>query len=175
MIERDGIRLQGRSVLRAWERGALEYLLAQRRGFADVMQRLGQTGRMVHEDEVSNLVVTLGKQLVADWAVDAEGTGLTYHGIGTSTVTPALADTILGTEVTRKPWSARSRSSTSANLSVFYLASEATINIKEAGVFGGASASGTAGSGILFSHYLQSYNNSGGLYDLTFEYTVTFS
>jgi hypothetical protein len=110
--------------------------------------------------------------LVAQLLIDTETTGLTFHAIGTDATAPSLADTTLGTEFARKAFSLRERAANILSLSVFYLAGEATANITEAGVFGGATASATPDSGTLFSHYLQTFNNSGGDFDLTFEYEL---
>jgi hypothetical protein len=169
----DGIHIQGRSILRAWHPGVLQHYMAQERTLW-AAEKLAFR-HLAFESVVNNLVVTTGKQLVGDILVDVESTGLTYHAIGTGTATPAIGNTQLGAEVKRKVWTARSRSGPSVDLSVFYLAAESTYYIKEAGVFGGSTASSTANSGTLFSRYLQSYDNSGGTYDLTFDYTVTFS
>jgi len=153
MSHNESITLKGRSTLRAYPAGS---------GFKFP----------VYQNTVHNLVVTAGKELVADLLIDDASTGLTYHAIGTSGTAPAVGDTTLGTEAARKAWTIRSRATNIITLEVFYLASEATFNISEAGVFGGATASTSADSGILFSHYLQAYDNSAGLVDLTFEYTL---
>jgi len=150
----DTITLKGRSTLRAYPAGS------------------NFKGRPIYENTVTNLVVSSGKNLAADLLLDQETTGLTYHAIGTNSTAPALGNTTLGAEAARKAWTIRSRSANTITLEVFYLASEATHNIAEAGVFGGATASATANSGKLFSRYLQAYNNSAGLVDLTFEYVL---
>lgn len=105
--------------------------------------------------------------------IDEESTGLTYHALGTSNTAPAVGDSQLGSEQARKTWTSRSRSGAQIALSVFYLASESTHAIKECGVFGGSTAGAAANSGELFSHYLQTYDNSGGSVDLTFDYLLT--
>ena len=153
----DTITLKGRSTLRAYPAGS------------------DFKGRPIYEDTVNNLVVTTGKGLAADLLLDQETTGLTYHAIGTDNTAPALADTTLGAEENRKAWTVRSRLGAVLTFEVFYLASEAAYAIAECGVFGGATASATADSGIMFSHYLQTYDNSAGLVDITFEYVLEIS
>jgi hypothetical protein len=154
MNEQNAITLKGRSTIRAYPAGS------------------NFSGAPIYQQTVNNLVVTAGKSMVAALLVDTETTGLTYHAIGTDATAPALADTTLGTETARKAWTIRSRASSTITLEVFYLAAEATFDIAEAGVFGGSTASATPDSGTLFSHYLQPYDNSAGLVDLTFEYVL---
>lgn len=173
----DQLTLQGKSTLRAWKAGALrQFMQAFPRialPWAEKLMIL-HGDILVHEQTVKNLVVLAGKYLVADLLIGTGAAGLSYHAIGTGTTTPVLTDTTLTTEAARKPWVAKTRTGTVITLSVFYLASESTYNIREAGVFGNAATS-TPGSGTLFSHYLQSYDNGAGLVDLTFDYELTIS
>ena len=126
----------------------------------------------VHVNYVDNLIVTVGKALAADILIDQE-LGLSYHEIGTDATAPAAGDTDLTTSVERKIWTSRSRSANVLTLSVFYTSTDSTYSILEAGVWGGTMATATKGTGTLFSHYLQTYDNSGGLVDLTFDYNLT--
>jgi hypothetical protein len=152
--ENNTITLKGRSTLRAYPAGT---------NF--------QTGP-IYEQTVDNLVVTAGKELVAEFLISLASVGLTYHAIGTDSTAPAVGDTSLGAEESRKTWTIKSRSGRVVTYEVFYLAAESNINIAESGTFGGETASATPDSGILFSRYLQPYDNSAGLVDLTFEYNL---
>jgi len=167
------LELSGRSILRVWEPGAIQAFMLRGMTMAQAQKAAFDRGYLLEEHHVENLVVTVGKGMVAAWAIDDETTGLTYHAIGTSATAPVIGNTALGTESARKIFTYRGYTGNIVTLSVFYTAAESTYNIKEAGVFGGAAASATAGSGTLFSHYLQSYDNSGGLKDLTFDYELT--
>ena len=124
-----------------------------------------------------NLICTTGKGLVGDMLIDASGfdTGLTYHAIGTSNTAVAVGNTQLTAEATRKAITSRTRAVSDITLSTFFTAAESTYNIKEAGVFGHSTASLTANSGVLFSHWLVSFDNSAGLYDLSWEYVLTIA
>jgi len=84
---------------------------------------------------------------------------------------PALGDTQLTTETARKAITSRTRSGNVVTFSTFFTAAESTYNIKEAGVFGHSTASAAANSGVLASHWLVSFDNSGGLYDITLDLT----
>jgi hypothetical protein len=123
----------------------------------------------------SNLITTVGKNLVGDMLIDTSGydTGLTYCAIGTNNTAPAVGDTQLGTETARLAITSKTRLVNVITLSTFFTAAQCTFNIKEAGVFGHSTASGSANSGIIFAHWLVSLDNSGGLYDLTFDHITT--
>jgi len=175
MIEKNMIRLTGKSTLRAFERGAIRYWMDKGLKLPEAIQEATRRGLCVHEQTVDNLVVTTGKQLMAELLTGEEGTGVAYHEIGTGTTTPALTDVALTTSAVRKAITQAARSGNQVQVSTFYLASECTMEIKEAGVFGGDAAGASAGSGKMLCHYLQSYDNSAGTYDLTFEYTLTIS
>lgn len=156
------IKLKGRSTLRAYPAGCLK----------DYPHKTIDA-TPIYEQTVDNLVVTAGRELVADFLLSLAGAaGLVYHAIGTSGVAPTLGDITLGAEARRKIWTAKNRAGTVITYEVFYLASECSYNIAEAGVFGHSSASATPASGRLFSHYLQPYDNSAGLVDLSFEYVL---
>jgi len=133
-----------------------------------------KTGEVITK-EGKNLIVNVGKYLVGDMLIDETGydTGLTYCAIGSDNTAPAAADVTLTVEEARKAITSRTRLLGVITLATFFTAGESTYNIKEAGIFGHSTAGAGADSGILFSHYLVSFDNSGGLYDLTFTYVLT--
>ena len=133
-----------------------------------------KTGEIITK-EGNNLIVTVGKNLVGDMLIDTAGydTGLTYHAIGSDNTAVAAGDTTLTVEEARKVITSKTRVLNEITLSTFYTAAESTYAIEEAGIFGHSTATGAADSGVLFSHYLVSFDNSGGLYDLTFTYVLT--
>jgi len=125
--------------------------------------------------EGKNLITTVGKQLIGDMLIDASGydTGLTYQAIGTSSTSPTVSDTQLGAEAARKAVTSKSRSGNEITFSTFFTAAESSYNIQEAGIFGHSTATSSPNTGILFSHWLVSFDNSAGNYDLTFDYVLT--
>jgi len=157
--------------------GGILTIRAYRKG---VIQSLLESGLTLHEaieaavaeSEVKqhNLVTTLGMALIGNLLTGKENTGITYIALGTGTTLPALGDTQLAVEVTRKEIVDRVVSGGTITLSVFFLASECTYNIQEEGFFG-ALASSAANSGTLFSRVLKAQDNSAGISDLTFQYT----
>ncbi len=171
MVIKDGLSLHGQCTLRAWRAGKIWPLL--RAGvplgvIADVIKPVD----VVH---VNNLIVTAGKGLCGDALLPLGTIGLTYHAIGTGVTVPNVADTHITTEVRRKIWAASSRTGSVVDYQAYYLVTECTYFVKECGVYGGPLATDTLNSGTLFSHFLFSYDNSGGLNDLTFEYQLTIA
>jgi hypothetical protein len=158
--------------MKAWKLGVIPALLDQGHDLKQAQQIAKDKGALVTKQEVDNLITSVGKQLLCNVIIDAN-TGLTYHAIGTDNTTPLAGDTTLTEEQSRVLFSSRSRAGNVTSLSAFYTAAESTYAILECGIFGGATASGTPDSGKLFSHYLQSYDNSGGTVDLTFDYELT--
>lgn len=134
-----------------------------------------KTGKVVKVIKTKNVICTVGKGLVGDMLIDKGGydTGLTFCAIGTNATAPTANDTQLGTEVKRKQITSKTRSGNEVTLSTFFTSAESSYNIKEAGVFGHSTATGAANSGIIMAHWLSSFDNSAGNYDLTFDYVLT--
>ncbi len=128
-----------------------------------------RTGEVIVK-EGENLIVNVGKYLVGDMLIDRAGydTGLTYQAISENAAAPVPADTNLITEAGRKAITAKSRLLNVITYSTFFTAGESTFNIKKAGIFG-HNATGAPGDGILCSAWLVSFDNTGGLFDLTFD------
>ena len=137
--------------------------------------REGKNSDEVIIKEGKNLIVTIAKAFVGKMLIDTSGydTGLTYQAIGTGTTAVAVGDIKLTTETARKAITTKSLSTNEITLSTFLTAAESTYNIKEAGVFGHSTASASANTGVLFSHWLVSFDNSGGSYDITIDYILT--
>ena len=124
-----------------------------------------------------NLVVTSGKVLVAKMLMDESGfdTGLTYIEVGTGTNTPALGDTDLQTGTARKVIiSAPIRTGNAVEYRAFFPAADISADLKETGIFGHSTATGTLGTGELFARALVTFNNASDPHDATFVWTVTF-
>jgi hypothetical protein len=174
LVTNEGFRLTGKCRLRAFDRGVIPTLLDQGWSMEEAVDIATDAGRCHHDETVENMVVTTGKRLVGDLMAGIVTVGVTYHAIGTGTDAAALTDIKLKTEYARKLCDSRVRAGNIVSFWSYYLASACTIFIKEAGYFGNA-ATAAADSGTLFSHFLQSYDNSAGLYDLTFQYSVEVS
>jgi hypothetical protein len=166
-----GVRVQGYSILQAWEPGVIQNLLDEDFSLNAAIRLARLMGARKYRGRKNNLVVNLGLQLLANFAAGIVVTGLTYHSIGTNNTTPLISDTQLTAEVARKQFATRVVSGATVIADAFYPVADCTYNIKEEGVFGNL-ATGTLNSGTIFSHYLQPYDNTVTLADLTFEYLV---
>jgi hypothetical protein len=126
-------------------------------------------GNIKQEEEVKNLVVTVGKNYIASRMKDATATAMTHMEVGTSTQAAAVGDTALIAAV------ASSRvtltSTTVTTNSVAYVASfpagTGTGALTEAGIFN-ASTSGTMLCRTVFSVI-----NKGAADTLGITWTVT--
>ena len=70
------------------------------KGELTIVQR-DSNGSIKHVLNVPNLVVTAGKQYIASRMVGTSTNVMSHMAIGTGTATPAVGDTVLGTEAGR--------------------------------------------------------------------------
>jgi len=98
----------------------------------------------IKETRVSNLVVTAGKNHIADQLSSAPGQGAMSHmALGTGTGAPAAGDTALGTEIDRNALTSRTDATNVVTYVGNWAAGDATNSaIAEAGIFN-AGAAGT--------------------------------
>jgi hypothetical protein len=101
-----------------------------------------QQGEIKQSLNVPNLVVTAGKNYIASRIVTGATTVMSHMAIGTSTTTPAVANTTLGTEAGRVILASFSASSNQVTATATFPAGTGTGAITEAGIFN-ASTSGT--------------------------------
>lgn len=119
--------------------------------------------------EIPNLVVTTGKNYVASRIKDATATAMSHMAIGTSSTTPAAANTTLGAEAGRVTLT----STTVTNNQIAYVATfgagTGTGAIVEAGLFNASSG------GTLLCRTTFSTVNKGASDSMTITWTVTVS
>ncbi len=165
--ERNKVYLSGKGALIATKAGTRKY---------DKKGNLIDPGEIVAIVETPNIICNEGLLLMAGFAIDESATydtGITYCEIGTSDTAPAAGDTTLGAFHHRNAITSDSRSDYEDTFSTFFTAAESTAAIKEAGMWGGGDAAAGEATGLLFSHFLASFDNSGGLYDITLKYILT--
>lgn len=122
------------------------------RGDVHIEIRDAKTGKLKSVQDCHNVVVTTGKNAIADALRGTETSNrgiITYCALGTGLPAATESDTTLDTEIFRKLISVRSVTDNVAQFETFFTTSEANGTLKEAGLFGDA-ASGTADSGTLF-------------------------
>jgi len=128
-----------------------------------------ENGNIKQEEEVKNLVVTVGKNFIASRMKDATATAMTHMEVGTSSTAAAVGDTALVAAV------ASSRvtltSTTVTTNSVAYVASfpagTGTGALTEAGLFNASSA------GTMLCRTVFSVINKGAADTLGITWTVT--
>jgi len=128
-----------------------------------------ENGNIKQEEEVKNLVVTVGKNYIASRMKDATATAMTHMEVGTSSTAAAVGDTALVAAV------ASSRvtltSTTVTTNSVAYVASfpagTGTGALTEAGIFNASTA------GTLLCRTVFSVINKGAADTLGITWTVT--
>ena len=126
-----------------------------------------ENGQIKHEQEVKNLVVTVGKNLIASRLKDTTDAAMTHMAIGSGTTAAANGDTALGTELGRVSLT----STTVTNNNVAYVATfpagTGTGAVTEAGLFN----DGTAGD--MLCRTVFSVINKGAADTLGITWTVT--
>lgn len=133
-----------------------------------------KTGRVKAVDHYKNMVVTTGKNSIADGLKGTETNNkgiITYCAMGTGGTAPTEANTSLQTELGRKLISVRSVSGNVATFETFFTTSEVNGTLLEAGLFGD-DASATANSGTLFCRVIISRTKSSND-TLSLSWTVT--
>ena len=139
-----------------------------------------KTGEIIVK-EGHNLIVTVGKTLLGNMLIDTAGydTGLTYCALGSDNTAPAIGQTQLvnegGGAAMRKLITSRTIVINEITLSTFFTAAQSTLAIEEAGIFGHSTAGAAENSGIMWSRWLVSFDNSLAAYDCTFDYVLTIS
>ena len=142
--------------------------------------RYKNTDKVFKVLEGDNLIVTVGKTLVGNMLIDLAAqwdTGLTYCALGADNTAPAIGQTQLvdegGGAAMRKTITSKTIVVNEITLSTFFTAAQSTLAIEEAAIFGSSTAGAAENSGVMFSRWLSSFDNSGALYDLTFDYVLT--
>lgn len=117
--------------------------------------RNGRTNEIIRISEYENLVVNVCKNMIAARLAGGSGNcDITYGAVGTGgAVSPAVGNTTLDTEDTRKAVAAATASSNSVSLSVFYSTAEANGTLTEFAWFG-QGATAAADSGVMINHVI---------------------
>ena len=95
------------------------------------------SGEVIQRVETSNLVVSAGRNLLADWLTGQNYvSGLLYVGVGSSNQAPALTDTDLIQPIgSRKQATDRFRTQNVATISTFFGSQDSNGTWRETGIF----------------------------------------
>lgn len=108
-------------------------------------------GKLKEVRDIDNLVVTAGKQHIADQLSSSPGGGAMSHmGVGTGTTAAAAGDTALETQTDRNALTSRTDSGAVVTYVGDWAAGDATAALTEAGIFN-ASSNGTMLARAVFS------------------------
>lgn len=131
----------------------------------------GPDGKIKDRWEEKNLVVTVGKQHVADQLSGQLQAAMSHMAIGTGTTAQTLTDTQLEVELSRKPFDSKTQGTGGNANQIVYVtawpAGEGTGVITEAGMFNAASG------GTMFTRTVFGAKDKGAGDALTFTWTVT--
>ncbi len=126
-----------------------------------------ENGQIKHEQEVKNLVVTVGKNFIASRMKDTTDTAMSHMAIGSGSTAADVSDTALGTQLGRVSLT----STTVTNNNVAYVATfpagTGTGAVTEAGLFNASSG------GTMLCRTVFSVINKGAADTLGITWTVT--
>jgi hypothetical protein len=126
-----------------------------------------ENGQIKHEQEVKNLVVTVGKNFIASRMKDATATAMTHMAIGSGTTAAANGDTTLGTELGRVALTSTTVTTNNVAYVATFPAGTGTGAVTEAGLFNASSA------GTMLCRTVFSVINKGAADTLGITWTVT--
>jgi hypothetical protein len=125
---------------------------------------------------VKNLTTTAGREWLCQILCNTSprvNNYITHFAIGDDTTPAAEGNTALGNEVFRKAVSSWAEDGATANISVFIAANEANFEWEEWGHF--VDATSTAGSGVMFSHKIDSTVSKSSPTTITVDSVFTLS
>lgn len=136
-----------------------------------LVELFDQWGSLVTYREIDNLVVTRGKQHIADQLSSAPNdAAMGWMAVGTGSTAPAAGDTLLGAEIDRNALTSRTDSGAVVTYVGDWAAGDATnAAIAEAGIFGVV----TANTGPMLARATFTAINKGASDTLKITWTVT--
>lgn len=119
--------------------------------------------------EVKNLVVTTGKNLIASRLVGTASNVISHMAVGTGTTAPAAGDTTLVTELTRVAISSGTASGNVATYVATFAPGVGTGSINECGLFNASTA------GTMLARSTSVIVTKGALDTLALTWTITIN
>lgn len=126
-------------------------------------------GNEKFRQEVKNLVVTTGKNLIASRLVGTASNVISHMAVGTGTTAPAAGDTTLVTELTRVAISSGTASGNVATYVATFAPGVGTGSINECGLFNASTA------GTLLARSTSVIVTKGALDTLALTWTITIN
>ena len=100
---------------------------------------IGPDGNTKERIYINNLVVQTGRDYIAQRLISDSDGPMTHMAVGTSNAAAALADTALGTELTRQAFDTATRVNNVTTFVTTYAPGAATGALTEAGIFNASS------------------------------------
>lgn len=126
-------------------------------------------GRVKNEEWTDNLVVTAGKNHIADQLSDQGEAAMSHMAIGTGTTAAAAGNTTLETELDRNALTSVTQATNTVEYVGDWAAGDGTGAITEAGIFNGAAA------GTMLCRSVFSVKNKGAGDTLSLTWVLTIS
>lgn len=126
-------------------------------------------GNEKFRQQVKNLVVTTGKNLIASRLVGTASNVISHMAVGTGTTAPAAGDTTLVTELTRVAISSGTASGNVATYVATFAPGVGTGSINECGLFNASTA------GTLLARSTSVIVTKGALDTLALTWTITIN
>lgn len=138
-------------------------------GKLNIIVRDTITGEIKVDTTIDNLVVTVGKNFIASRMAGTSSAVMGWMAIGTSSTSPVVGNTTLGTELARVATTVSGGTPTSNTVlyTATFPAGTGTGALQEAGIFNANSA------GTMLSRTTYSVINKGALDDMTINWTIT--
>jgi hypothetical protein len=109
------------------------------KGRLEVVLR-GPDGKVKKKIETDNLIVTTGKNHIADQMSDQGENAMSHMAVGTGTTSPVVGDTTLETELDRNALTSKTQTTNTVKYIGDWAAGDGTGTITEAGIFNAAAA-----------------------------------
>lgn len=128
-----------------------------------------EAGNLKDERTIKNLVVTTGKTFIASRMIGTSATAMSHMAIGSSSTTPAGADTALGGELGRATLTGSTSSGAVVTYTATFAAGVGTGAVVEAGIFNDAT------SGTMLCRTTFAVVNKGANDGMSITWTITVS
>lgn len=130
---------------------------------------LDNSGDLKDERNVKNLVVTLGKEHIADRMTSNTAVVMSHMAVGSSNTAPSVSNSALGTELARVALDSATRANATVTYSATYGAGVGTGTIAEAGIFNDA----TTGTMLCRTSFNEVNKAAGDTLVITWNVTVS--
>jgi len=131
------------------------------------LEHYNKNGDLIETKEFKNLIVTTGKDFIAERMKDGITNVMSHMAVGTGTSAASLSDTTLETELDRNALDSTTVTNNDITYVATYPAGDATGALTEAGIFNASS------SGVMLCRTVFPVVNKGAGDSVTITWTIT--